>query len=90
MIKAKIKREAIPNPFEQYRSLYISLGRCAANGTTLKPAKSQFAQKEPSFLGLTAYERIRPTQMPLDSILMFPYSSAKKTYKFHMHTINLE
>ena len=43
---------------------------CAANGIILNPAKSQFAQKELDFVGVTIYKtKIRPTQMFSDSIM---------------------
>ena len=64
----------MPRPFERYHSPYHFLGKFAANGVIPKPAKFQFAQEEPGLVGFTIHETItRPTQMPMDSILMVPY-----------------
>ena len=81
-VKAKTERDAESSPFEQYNSSCDFLGRCAANGIILNPAKFQYAQKELDFVGFTIYEtKIRPTQMFLDSILMFPYLSSLTNVK---------
>ena len=63
-VKAEFKRDAEPGPFEQYHSSCDFLGRCAANGIILNPAKSQFAWKEVDFIGFTIYGPPRCSWIP--------------------------